>query len=174
MTSVNTKGAQKDDDLEDPDHSHLNHLHNINGGSPSLDGHDLLLNSESAGIEENGGDLDMPFEDKGALLEHLANLEEENLFKIHLVQEDEQALEAARKDIAHNQALKEKEIADVRRNIEMLEHSRAILYSKQQFLESNMKMKQQGHNGGGHGKTQSQPSTATPDATSSTAQQSTS
>ena len=44
----------------------------------------------------------MYFEDKHALLEHLANLEEENLFKIHLVQEDEQALEAAKKDIADN------------------------------------------------------------------------
>jgi hypothetical protein len=109
-------------------------------GSPSLEGGgpDLLRQEES-----DKGDLNMYFEDKGDLLEHLANLEEENLFKIHLVQEDEQALEAAKKDIAHTQAQKEREIADVRRNIEMLEHSRGILYSKQQFLESNMKMKQQ-------------------------------
>jgi hypothetical protein len=70
-------------------------------GSPSLEGGgpDLLRQEES-----DKGDLNMYFEDKGDLLEHLANLEEENLFKIHLVQEDEQALEAAKKDIAHTQA----------------------------------------------------------------------
>lgn len=92
---------------------------------------------------ETGGDGDMNiYFDKVSLLEHLANLEEDNLFKIHLVQEDEQALEALRTEIAETQAAKEREIADVRRNIDMLEQSRAALAAKQAFLESNMKVKQ--------------------------------
>lgn len=110
MTSVNTKGAQRDDDLDDHDERTI---------SPPLDD------------AEGQGDLNMYFEDKKSLLEHLANLEEENLFKIHLVQEDEQALENTRKEVEENIALREREIQDVRRNIEMLEHSRGILFGKQ-------------------------------------------
>ena len=37
--------------------------------------------------------------DRASLLDHLANLEEDNLFKIHLVQEDEEALEVTKEDI---------------------------------------------------------------------------
>ena len=49
------------------------------------------------------GDVDMNiYFDKQSLLEHLANLEEDNLFKIHLVQEDEQALEAEKTKIEKN------------------------------------------------------------------------
>ena len=82
--------------------------------------------------------------DRASLLEHLGNLEEDNLFKIHLVQEDEQELEVLRQDIEETLAGKEREIDDVRMNIEMLEHSKAVLVSKQNFLESNMKVKQSG------------------------------
>lgn len=37
--------------------------------------------------------------DKFTLLEHLSHLEEDNLFKIHLVQEDEQALDKLKRSI---------------------------------------------------------------------------
>lgn len=94
---------------------------------------------------ESASDRDMNiYFDKQSLLDHLSNLEEDNLFKIHLVQEDEHALDAMKRDIESNIALKESEILDVKRNIEMLEHSKAGLVSKQSFLESNMKLKQQG------------------------------
>jgi hypothetical protein len=82
--------------------------------------------------------------DRASLLDHLANLEEDNLFKIHLVQEDEQALEVMKTDISENILSREHEIADVRKNIEMLENSKAVLVSKQVFLESGMKVKQTG------------------------------
>ncbi len=78
-----------------------------------------------------GGDGDMNiYFDKQSLLEHLANLEEDNLFKIHLVQEDEVALEEQKKQIEDTIALRESEIMDVRRNIEMLDHSRQGLVAK--------------------------------------------
>lgn len=38
--------------------------------------------------DDDGSDFENPF-DKYKLLEHLAMLEEDNLFKIHLIQEDE-------------------------------------------------------------------------------------
>lgn len=53
-------------------------------------------NKSGENIDINGTYEDDDFEiyfDKFSLLEHLAHLEEDNLFKIHLVQEDEQALE---------------------------------------------------------------------------------
>lgn len=37
--------------------------------------------------------------DKFTLLEHLSHLEEDNLFKIHLVQEDEQAIDKLKRSI---------------------------------------------------------------------------
>ena len=42
-------------------------------------------------------DFNIYFEDRKSLLDHLSHLEEDNLFKIHLVQEDEQALEKEKK-----------------------------------------------------------------------------
>jgi hypothetical protein len=92
--------------------------------------------------------------DKESLLEHLSNLEEDNLFKIHLVQEDEHALEDLKRLIEKNIAEKDKEIQEVMANINNLEHSRSIVAAKQQFLEQNMKLKQQGaggHSIGGYG-----------------------
>lgn len=80
--------------------------------------------------------------DKESLLEHLSNLEEDNLFKIHLVQEDDHALEAMRKDIEKNIKDKEEEILSVKKNIEILENQKAGVAAKQQFLEQNMKLKQ--------------------------------
>jgi len=69
--------------------------------------------------------------DRASLLDHLANLEEDNLFKIHLVQEDEEALEVTKEDIKETIALRENEIMDVKHNIERLEFSKAALVSKQ-------------------------------------------
>lgn len=64
----------------------------------------MLLEEASLGLEEEEEpqeDMNNYF-DKNSLLEHLANLEEDNLFKIHLVQEDEQALENLKKEIEQN------------------------------------------------------------------------
>ena len=63
------------------------------------------------------------------------------MFKIHLVQEDEVALENCKKEIQENIKEREMEIVEVKKNIENLERSRAVLAMKQQFLESNMKVK---------------------------------
>ena len=54
-------------------------------------------------------------------------------------------MEALKKQIEENIIEREKEITDVKKNIEMLEKSKTILVSKQQFLESNMKVKQNAH-----------------------------
>jgi hypothetical protein len=54
----------------------------------------------------------------------MVSLEEDNLFKIHLVQEDEDTLDNLRRTIEENVLAKEKEINDVRKNIEMLERSK--------------------------------------------------
>jgi hypothetical protein len=63
-------------------------------------------------------------------LDHLANLEEDNLFKIHLVQEDEQALEEQKRKIEENIKDREKEILEVKKNIEIFEHSRQAMLNK--------------------------------------------
>ena len=73
--------------------------------------------------------------DKASLLEYLSNLEEDNLFKIHLVQDDEQSLENANALIQKTIKDREDEISEVLKNIEMLEHSKAGLVSKKTFLE---------------------------------------
>ena len=100
--------------------------------------------------QQEDGDMNIYF-DRQSLLDHHSNLEEDNLFKIHLVQEDEQALEAEKTKIVKNIQEREQEILDVRKNIEMLEKSKSVLVGKQQFLESNMKLKQAGTAHGGKG-----------------------
>ncbi len=74
-------------------------------------------------------------------MEHLANLEEDNLFKIHLVSEEDQAREDLKRKIEENIRDKEREIQEVKKNIEIFEHSKQTMLNKQQFLESNMKVK---------------------------------
>ncbi len=59
-------------------------------------------------------------------MDHLASLEEDNLFKIHLVQEEEKTLEDIQKEIALNIKEREKEIEEVKKNIEILERSKAV------------------------------------------------
>ena len=63
-------------------------------------------------------------------MDHLANLEEDNLFKIHLVQEDEQALEEQKRKIEENIKDREKEILEVKKNILIFEHSRQAMLNK--------------------------------------------
>jgi len=61
--------------------------------------------------------------EKHSLLEHLAHLEEDNLFKIHLVQEDEQALEKLRRAVQARIQTKEKEVKEMLHNTETLQAS---------------------------------------------------
>ena len=88
--------------------------------------------------------------DQVTLMEYLANLEEDNLFKINLVQEDEQALENEKKKIQENIKNKEEEIAEVLKNIESLEQSKGILQEKQMYLEGSMKVKHTGNSKDAH------------------------
>jgi len=97
-------------------------------------------------------DLDQPYEDKdfqiyftdNTLLEYLAHLEEDNLFRIHLVQEEEQALEKFKKGSEERILQKQQEIDEVQRNIELLKTSKNVAGSKQNFLESNMRVNKGG------------------------------
>jgi hypothetical protein len=75
-------------------------------------------------------DMSIYFTTPQSLLDHLANLEEDNLFKIHLVQEDEQALEEQKRKIEENIKDREKEILEVKKNIEIFEHSRQAMLNK--------------------------------------------
>jgi hypothetical protein len=75
-------------------------------------------------------DLNIYFNPPHTLLEYLTNLEEDNLFKINLVQEDEQALDNEKKKIQANIRAKEAEINEVIKNIESLEQSKAVLQEK--------------------------------------------
>lgn len=57
-------------------------------------------------------------------------------------------MEAEKAKIERNLQEREQEIADVKKNIEILEHSKGLLVGKQSFLESNMKNKQAVAKGG--------------------------
>ena len=80
-------------------------------------------------LKQQDEDMNIYF-DKESLLEHLSNLEEDNLFKIHLVQEDDHALEAMRKDIEKNIKDKEEEILSVKKNIQILENQKSGVAAK--------------------------------------------
>jgi len=83
-------------------------------------------------------ELDQPYEDDDfeihftefTMLEYLSHLEEDNLFRIHLVQEEEQTLEKFKK--ASEERIKEKqnEIDEVQRNIELLQNSKKVALTK--------------------------------------------
>ncbi len=79
-------------------------------------------------------------------MEYLAHLEEDNLFRIHLVQEEEQALEKFKKASEEKVKEKHQDIEEVKRNIQLLENSKKVASTKQVFLESNMRVKQGGKN----------------------------
>lgn len=83
-----------------------------------MDKNDEYGEMEGHNLEEDD-DFQIYF-DKFTLLEHLSHLEEDNLFKIHLVQEDEQALDKLKRSIEMKIRQKENEIEDVNNNIEML------------------------------------------------------
>ncbi|CDW82053.1 UNKNOWN [Stylonychia lemnae] len=97
--------------------------------------------NEDAALQDEDDDFEIYF-DKFTLLEHLSHLEEDNLFKIHLVQEDEQALDKLKRSIDYKIEMKETEIEDVKANIEMLLSSMNQLINKQQFLDQTMRVKQ--------------------------------
>ena len=109
------------------------------------------LKNSNKNIEESAFDIDLdkPYEDddfqiyfdKGGLLEHLSNLEEDNLFRIHLVQDEEQSLEKYKKASELRVQQKLNEIAEVNKNIEQLQSSLKVAYNKSVFLESNMRVK---------------------------------
>lgn len=80
-------------------------------------------------------------------MEYLRSLEEDNLFRIHLVQEDEQALDKLKKDVEFKIKAKEREINEVKQNIDMLEASKMLLLQKQNVLDTTMKSKQNDHQG---------------------------
>jgi hypothetical protein len=86
--------------------------------------------------------LDDSFEiyfDKNTLVEYLHSLEEDNLFRIHLVQEDEQALDKLKKAVDSKIKAKEQEIEEVNHNIEMLMASKNQLMTKQAALDTTFK-----------------------------------
>ena len=116
MTSVNTKKGHVDFKEEEMDAT-------ISEGEEEAAGGGGLFN------ENEDPDMNIYFTPQ-SLLQHIANLEEENLFKIHLVQEDEVALENCKKEIQENIKEREIEIREVRKNIENLERSRAVLAMK--------------------------------------------
>ncbi len=92
-------------------------------------------------FSHQGFSKEIPF-NKSSLMDYLRSLEEDNLFRIHLVQEDEQALDKLKKDIDFKIKSKEKEIAEVKQNIDMLEASKMLLLQKQYVLDTTMKSKQ--------------------------------
>ena len=115
---------------DDEDHHQHDSIEDMN--HKSQDTHSIF------GPDEDP-DLNIYFNPPETLLEYLTNLEEDNLFKINLVQEDEQALDNEKKKIQANIRAKEAEINEVMKNIESLEQSKAVLHEKQLFLEGNMK-----------------------------------
>jgi hypothetical protein len=117
MTSVNTKKGHVDFKEEENDNNAT-----ISEGEEEAAGGGLFNENEDP-------DMNIYFTPQ-SLLQHIANLEEENLFKIHLVQEDEVALENCKKEIQENIKEREIEIREVRKNIENLERSRAVLAMK--------------------------------------------
>ena len=92
---------------------------NQNGGKKQQQEQRLDVND----YNDEDSDYEIYF-DKHSLLEELTHLEEDNLFKIHLVQEDEQTLEKLKKTIDQKIQSKEGEIRDVRNNIELLIQSK--------------------------------------------------
>ena len=97
MTSVNTKKGAVDFNPGGMDDIHEEEDEAFDDSSFALrDRSSLESQTEADGkfiAPEEDPDMTIYFTTPQSLIDHLANLEEDNLFKIHLVQEDEQALE---------------------------------------------------------------------------------
>lgn len=91
--------------------------------------------------QKNNEEL-MIYFDKQSLLQRLQHMEEDNLFRIYLVKEEEQSLDLLIKQRNAKLAQKEKEIDDVLKNIAMLETSKQALLAKTQYLVQSMNMKE--------------------------------
>lgn len=88
---------------------------------------------EEKGVEEEvnlepeeDSDYEIYF-DKFTLLEHLTHLEEDNLFNIQLIQEDEEALDNFKKESQSKIYMKETELKDIEHNIGILVSSKEQL-----------------------------------------------
>jgi len=68
--------------------------------------------------------------DKASLLAHVVHLEDDNLFKIHLVQEDEQNLERLKRQAESDFSKMEEQIEAVQKNIDVLSVQKQELTSK--------------------------------------------
>ena len=69
-------------------------------------------------------DDDQIYFDKKEFIEHLSEIEEDNLFKINLLQNDEVQLETLKKNAETSEEKKKQEIREVEKNIAMLAASK--------------------------------------------------
>jgi hypothetical protein len=80
--------------------------------------------------------------DRAQLLDHLNHLEDDNLFRIKLVEDDEQAVKKIREDAAKKYALMEKDIAEVDKSIYQLEKTKETLMIKNRYLSGSVNQQQ--------------------------------
>jgi hypothetical protein len=86
-------------------------------------------------LDEDYEDTDYKiYFDKASLLNHITFLEDDNLFKIHLVQEDEQNVEKAQKKMKKSCQEMQLQIDDVQKNIDALNQAKELVHSKHVFL----------------------------------------
>ena len=76
--------------------------------------------------------------DKKALLDHLNHLEDDNLFKIYLVQEDEQKVLKMKEQAEVNYEHLQKEIDESQKSIEQLQKNKDVLIERFNFLNSSI------------------------------------
>lgn len=84
--------------------------------------------------------------DRAQLLGHLNQLEDDNLFRIQLVQDDEQAVKKINEDALDKYNEMEGQIGEVDKSIEQLEKTMEALMTKNRYLSGSVNQSQQDKN----------------------------
>lgn len=87
---------------------------------------------------DDPNDDNLYFDEKQNLLPYLNEIEQENLFEINLLGEEENALEEVKKLKEKNIEIKGKAVTEMDNNIKMLENSKKALEDKKSYFDQKL------------------------------------
>ena len=76
--------------------------------------------------------------DRAQLLNHLNHLEDDNLFRIKLVEDDQQAVKKIKEDAVTKYQIMERDIEEVDKSIAQLEKTKDTLMTKNRYLSGSV------------------------------------
>ena len=121
-------------------------------GQPKKQSSLVLQDPEEKSLEQKALNMEMEdsysdddftiYFDRAQLLNHLNHLEDDNLFRIKLVEDDQQAVKKIKEDAQVKYKIMERDIEEVDKSIAQLEKTKETLMSKNRYLSGSVNQQQ--------------------------------